>query len=190
MTRAPDLTDHPIMAIADPLHVPLQLVLAQLRHMDMSTLDPRLAAQLAALAKACALLATHLDALQSPPTIASPLPLLDRSVFDHLMDLAGPETAHDLLDRLIEDLTAVRQALDAARHAPDWESLRMQSHILIGLAGAVGATHLQTQAQDLNRLANRATDMNLERQFMQLNPPLNALIHFMQSQRHSAMAAQ
>lgn len=188
MTRAPDLTDCPLVAVADPLNAPLQLVLATLRQIDMSTLDPTHAAQFVALAKACTHLAAQIGA-QPPQPPALQLPL-DRSVFDHLMDMAGPEIARDLLDRLIEDLTSVRQALDAARHTPDWETLRMQSHILIGLAGAVGATHLQTHAQDLNHLANQASDVSLEWQLMQLDPPLTALIQFIRHHRHTAVAAE
>jgi hypothetical protein len=68
--------------------------------------------------------------------------------------------------------------------------LRDQSHILIGLAGAVGATGLHDMAQDLNRLANQMEPDGLAPVLVQLTPALDALIQFLHAQRAPDIAAQ
>ena len=72
-----------------------------------------------------------------------------------LARMAGPETAGELLQRLGEDLEAVRAGLRAAAGDPggiaDLAALGRHSHVLIALAGTAGDSGLQGQAQDLNR---------------------------------------
>lgn len=74
--------------------------------------------------------------------------------FRRLMQLAGPEAGPDLLARLSEDLQAVEQGLTAGLAQTDWQAIRAHSHVLVALAGAVGATPLQLLAEDLNRIAH------------------------------------
>jgi HPt (histidine-containing phosphotransfer) domain-containing protein len=189
MTRAPDLMVQPAVADTETLQFALQMVLSHLQQVDMAMLDAPLATRLSALAQACTALDAQLHRQPLPAITAQNL--LDHAVFDRLMVLAGPETARDLLDRLVEDLQSVQQNLNTARHPPVWEALRTQSHILIGLAGAVGAHGLHKSAQDLNDLANDpAQQPALDPLLSRLTPTLAALIHFVQAQRTAAVAAQ
>ena len=94
---------------------------------------------------------------------------LDQAVdpvrFDRLMDMAGPDAAQELLDRLEEDLAGVALGLS---HALGGETivpaeLRAQTHVLIALAGAVGAEPLQRLAEALNAAAHRGSVAEMAR---------------------------
>ena len=89
--------------------------------------------------------------------IAEPGPL-DPARLERLLDLAGPEVAGELLDRLIDDLGTAARGIAAAAPARDGSGLRSHTHVLISLAGAVGADRLQRLAEALN-LAAHATDV-------------------------------
>ena len=70
-----------------------------------------------------------------------------------LLTLAGPANALELAMRLDEDLTGIATALTAATGQPDRPVLRAQSHVLLAIAGTVGANQLYLLADRLNRLA-------------------------------------
>lgn len=77
----------------------------------------------------------------------------DEHRFMALLDLAGPATAHELASRLDEDLTLVANTLRAAEFSADRQILRAQSHVLLAIAGTVGANRLYQLSERLNRLA-------------------------------------
>ena len=91
---------------------------------------------------------------RSPLGLGPPL-TLDGSL-QRLMELAGPQMAQELVERLGADLDAVAQALRAAGAAGDWTALGAQSHILIALAGAAGAPEVVSLAKALNRIAQKS----------------------------------
>jgi HPt (histidine-containing phosphotransfer) domain-containing protein len=78
----------------------------------------------------------------------------DASRLSHLLDITGPELAVELLARLTEDLTTTQGTLDHGADTADWKALREGSHVLISLAGSVGALSLQTMAESLNAIAH------------------------------------
>lgn len=88
---------------------------------------------------------------------------LDPARLQHLLDLAGAAVATELLDRLTEDLSGVATALAAAVPLRDTVQIRAQSHVLISLSGAVGATRLQHLAEDLNAAAHAADPEAIDR---------------------------
>lgn len=92
-----------------------------------------------------------------------------------LLDLAGPEVAGELLDRLAEDLGTVGAVLSAAAPARDIAALRAQTHVLISLAGAVGAERLQHLAEDLNAAAHAADADAIDRLWGAAAPLLSRL---------------
>jgi two-component system, OmpR family, aerobic respiration control sensor histidine kinase ArcB len=188
MTRAPDLTDRPDLADIETLQSSLQSVLTHMQQMDLAAVDAALGRRLTSLAQAC--VALQIQLRRHSPTAPVPADLVDHHTFDHLMVLAGPETAPDLLDRLAEDLQSVQQQLTLPRAPADWENLRAQSHILIGLAGAVGAESLRSSAVDLNNLANVHQQTGLDTVMRRVLPLLDALIRFVHAQRISVVAAQ
>ena len=87
---------------------------------------------------------------QAPP----PPPEMNRATFDRLIAIAGPEATNELLDRLDLDLRQARTGLMSGIEAQDRNAIRAQTHVLIALAGAVGAERLQSLAQTLNEQAH------------------------------------
>lgn len=65
--------------------------------------------------------------------------------------MAGPDTAPELVQRLDEDLTRVHAALCAGKG--DRAVLHAQSHILLSIAGTIGATLVYELAKRLNAVA-------------------------------------
>lgn len=92
-----------------------------------------------------------------------------------LLDLAGTEVAGELLDRLAEDLATVDAVLSAAAPARDIAGLRAQTHVLISLAGAVGAERLQHLAEDLNAAAHAGDAEAIDRLWGAAAPLLERL---------------
>ena len=85
-------------------------------------------------------------------------PVIDPATYDALVVAIGAETMGELLDKVIADLVAAQQDLagsfDAAESVPDRERIRSASHILVSVAGAIGAVRLQTCARELNAVAH------------------------------------
>ncbi len=81
--------------------------------------------------------------------------LIDRAVFDTLIETIGAESMPELLGKLQADTDSVAEGLGRGRHSLDLAEIRSQTHILISVAGAIGARPLQLIAQRLNSAANR-----------------------------------
>ena len=110
---------------------------------------------------------------------------MDPDRFYHLIDIAGPEGAPELLRRLHTDLSDVERALVQAIAAsatpagePDWAEIRAQSHVLIALSGAVGAEGLMQLARTLNASVHRRDLVALDEMGPALLEKLDNLIHF------------
>ncbi len=73
---------------------------------------------------------------------------------DRLLALAGDENGAELLSRLTQDFRTVRTGVQAGLSEPDFALLRARTHVLISLAGAIGADQLQSMAETLNRAAH------------------------------------
>lgn len=105
-------------------------------------------------------------------------PVMVAQQFDRLMEVAGAEAAPELLRRLIEDLRHVERQLHLALADPDWSEIRAQTHVLIALAGAVGALRLQHRSEALNAAAHRRDGAALAEQAPPILALLDDLIHF------------
>jgi CheY-like chemotaxis protein/HPt (histidine-containing phosphotransfer) domain-containing protein len=110
-------------------------------------------------------------------------PVMVRSHFDRLLAVAGPETTPELLRRLLDDLQHVERQLIRALADPDWPELRAQTHVLIALAGAVGAQRLQQQSERLNAVAHRRDSAECAARAGELLALLDNLIHFVAHER-------
>ena len=75
----------------------------------------------------------------------------DEDRFAALLDLAGSDLAPELARRLDEDLTNVGAALTKA--PADMTMMQAQSHILVSIAGTIGATKLYQLAKQFNTSA-------------------------------------
>ena len=85
-----------------------------------------------------------------------------------ILALAGPDTAPLILRQMQLDLAAVDAALSLALRSRDWTAIRAQTHVLISLAGTIGADRLHAAAIDLNVAAHDRAEAHVTR----LGPPL------------------
>jgi CheY-like chemotaxis protein len=86
-------------------------------------------------------------------------PVIDLAVFEALCEAVGKETMAELIDKVIADLSAAQADLAGALDSLDRAPIRSASHILISVAGALGAVRLQACARALNTVAHTdATD--------------------------------
>lgn len=148
---------------ADPIRGPLQ----DLRR-AVEVLRPHLLAadQQAELS----LIEEALARLSAPRPMSIGLAEFDPTRLDNLFIITGPGLAAELLARLTEDLTATQDLLETGTASADWKRLREGSHVLISLAGSVGAISLQMMSETLNAIAHRQDEAALDA----LMPPLTA----------------
>ena len=78
---------------------------------------------------------------------------MDEAQFSRLLQLAGPVDGAELLQRLTEDLRKADVALATAIPAADLSAVRETTHVLIAVAGAIGAAGLAEAARQLNSAA-------------------------------------
>lgn len=82
-----------------------------------------------------------------------PAPVICAVQFERLLAEVGPAVAPDLIVQLCVDISAAQRSLLAAVDAVDRAAIRAQSHILIGLAGVIGAKDLHRLAVEMNDCA-------------------------------------
>ena len=114
----------------------------------------------------------------------APATEIDQTQFLRLLELAGPDTAAELLRRLTGDLDQVANGLlqGFATSPPDWDAVRAHTHVLIALAGVVGAVHLQHLAEAMNQQAHRCDTAGLGENTAAVTRHLAALIAFIAAQ--------
>lgn len=134
----------------------------------------------------CAMLRQHLDRLNTTQT--GPEQIVDAQVFQRLMALAGPATALELLDQLVIDLDAAREAVAAATPVQDWPTVRSQCHVLIAVAGSIGAHHVQTNAEQLHRAATASDATAATALAATLIHRLQALLAYVQHEQQARQA--
>lgn len=81
-------------------------------------------------------------------------PRMDEDRLDRLLKLAGPTGGDVLLEQLEQDLDRNGAALARAVAAGDRAAVRAATHVLISVAGSVGADGLSADARALNEAAH------------------------------------
>jgi hypothetical protein len=96
------------------------------------------------------------DATRQPDD-DDPVPLsgFDPAQLERLLALAGPADRAALLHRLTLDLEHLRDRLARLALPADWLVLRAQTHVLVAIAGAVGAERLRILTDALNDMAHQ-----------------------------------
>jgi hypothetical protein len=89
---------------------------------------------------------------KAAPATASPL--TDEAALLRLLDLAGPAGAPALLDQIHADLQTVLSDVTTALSRGDRALLRSATHVLMALAGTVGAPRLHAAALAANLAAH------------------------------------
>jgi CheY-like chemotaxis protein/two-component sensor histidine kinase len=81
-------------------------------------------------------------------------PVIDQATFDALAEAIGADTMAELIEKVVADLRSAQARLAEALPRLDSVAIRSASHILVSVAGAVGAVRLQASARALNTLAH------------------------------------
>ncbi|GAB5445331.1 response regulator [Gymnodinialimonas sp.] len=110
-------------------------------------------------------------------------PQMDEARLDRLLDAAGGPGSAELLDRVVEDLTAVQVALERGVAEASVAEIRAQTHILIAISGAVGADRLCQMAEVLNIAAKRQKLDQLGQTHKHLKPDLADLLELIGKRR-------
>jgi HPt (histidine-containing phosphotransfer) domain-containing protein len=90
---------------------------------------------------------------EATQTIPQGLRALDEVALSRLLALAGPTDAPELMRRLMADLRDVAAGLAAGLANRDQPALRKNSHVLLAVAGTIGAQPVYQVAQLLNQCA-------------------------------------
>ena len=111
--------------------------------------------------------------------------MIDHAVYDALCAAVGPETMTELLEKVATDLGTSRADLVRALGSADRKLARTTSHVLISVAGAVGATRLQACAQSLNRAAHAEDADAVASQIGGCLAEIDAAVDFVESRRRA-----
>ena len=80
------------------------------------------------------------------------MPLIDKTTFDELKQMSGPEFINELIDTFLDDAPKLTDELTAARRANDADSFRRAAHSMKSNAATFGARHLAELAKELEML--------------------------------------
>lgn len=175
-----------IPPVSATLLVHLEALHATLSQIAQQNKDKALDALTAESLSQCAALRNQLGRLSL--TAPAPEPIVDAQVFQRLMALAGPATAVELLDQITLDLGAARAIIVVSTPLGNWQNLRNQCHILIAVAGSIGATHVQMTAEQVYGAAAAADADMCGALTKKLILRLDALLVFVAEERESRMA--
>lgn len=112
--------------------------------------------------------------------LASDQQVLDDETLPHLLALAGPREAPELMRRLNADLHGVVAGLTAGVAALDRDAMRGHSHVLMAIAGTIGAAPVYHLAQQLNQCAKDETCTSAKALVQDLMRWLSGLIDCLQ----------
>lgn len=81
--------------------------------------------------------------------------LIDFEVYESLEKSIGSETMNELLSKVLTDLSSVKHGIETGLATEDVKKVGSSSHVLISVAGAIGAVSTQSDAQALNKACHQ-----------------------------------
>ena len=102
--------------------------------------------------------------------------VLDEAALIRLLALAGPTDAVELMRRLRVDLHDVAVGLTAGLASHDTVAIRRHSHVLLAIAGTIGAQHIYLMAQNVNQSAKEEGNLVSKTDAADLMQMLNTLM--------------
>ena len=112
-------------------------------------------------------------------------PAIDRQVCEALLDSVAPGTRVELLARIEEDLLAAREEVTRGRAARDPLPLRRGSHVIVSVAGAIGANALQLLADRLNSAAHGGDPGDMDTDAAAILDELDRVVEFVRERRQA-----
>ncbi|MHA1530218.1 MAG: response regulator [Alphaproteobacteria bacterium] len=111
-----------------------------------------------------------------------PPPVIDRNIYDTLAELIGPAAMSELLGKVSSDIRAARERLVQALEPIDLGEVRSVTHILISVAGAIGALPVQEGARQMNAAGHRDDASEVERDMQGLLGEIDRMLDHVQKQ--------
>lgn len=103
--------------------------------------------------------------------------------FEVLANTIGLDSLGNFLDKVILDFESISSNLANAESGDDTEVMRSSSHILISVAGAIGAENLQHIAEGLNAAARSGNRSDRQALNLQCNKGISDVIAFLHSKK-------
>jgi two-component system, OmpR family, aerobic respiration control sensor histidine kinase ArcB len=117
-----------------------------------------------------------------PRTMGDEAPcVVDPGIYDALAEVIGSAAMTELLSKVSSDIQAMRDRLVAARNPPDHGEISSATHILISVAGAIGALRLQEGAKQMNSASLRIDTTGVEDDFQGLLAEIEHVLEFVRS---------
>ena len=109
-------------------------------------------------------------------------PVIDRNIYDTLAETIGPAAMVGLLGKVNPDIQGARDRLVQALDPIDLGEIRSVTHILISVAGAIGAVRLQELAKQMNAAGHRDDAAVIQRDMQGLLDQIDRALEFVKSQ--------
>lgn len=106
--------------------------------------------------------------------------LIDPNIYGSLEQSLGADTMQELLTKVTEDLAKIKTGISSALETDDRAQYRASSHVLISVAGAIGALPTQRKAERLNREAHNQESSNIRRVATSCLTNIDQLLKFTQ----------
>ena len=126
------------------------------------------------------------QATEAQDTAVSEEPVADLAIYQALCAAIGDGMMAELLEKVVADLMQARADLAGALTPLDRRPIRSASHILISVAGAIGATRLQSCARALNVAAQAEDSGGISADVRRCIDEIDAAIAFADSRRAPA----
>jgi CheY-like chemotaxis protein/HPt (histidine-containing phosphotransfer) domain-containing protein len=118
--------------------------------------------------------------------VLSAEPVIDQATFAALCEAIGPELMAELLEKVVADLVGAQRDLVQSLDPLDRSVIRAASHILISVAGALGAQRLQACARSLNATSATAAPVAVVAEARRCITEIDAAVAFARERRAEA----
>lgn len=108
---------------------------------------------------------------------------VDRAIYNVIAQTIGPDFLEEFLEKVVTDFDTIKKGLITAESEGNYADWRSHSHILISVAGAIGATNLQHLAQDLNAAANACDKMTAQPLNLQCIVGISKVVTFLNNEK-------
>jgi hypothetical protein len=108
--------------------------------------------------------------------------VIDRNIYDTLAEVIGPAAMTELMGKVNSDIQAARARLVQALDPVDLGEIRLVTHILISVAGAIGALPVQEGARQMNAAGHRDDASEVEREMQGLLGEIDRMLDHVQKQ--------
>lgn len=125
----------------------------------------------------------------APAAVSEAGPAVDSATYEALCEAIGPDLMPELLEKIVADLIGAQRDLAKGLEPVDRAAIRAASHILISVAGALGALRLQACAKTLNATAAGGADEGLADEVRACIREIDQAVDFVRSQAPGGFAA-